>query len=177
MIYIVRHGQTELNQRSVLQGRSNHPLNEVGREHRHRLRQSLYESPGPCHRDSKARCGRCTDRVRRRPHRDGLRPLRRHGPPQPAAGGGGVLPRLHEPPRAGGHGTAVFRRRAGRRVPRTSESGSGPSRHPALHPRNCYERGIGVPDTCVTGQLLVKTHRKLYGICSCRIQWQIWGSL
>ena len=32
MIYIVRHGQTELNQRSVLQGRSNHPLNEVGRE-------------------------------------------------------------------------------------------------------------------------------------------------
>ena len=32
MIYIVRHGQTELNQRSVLQGRSNHPLNEVGRK-------------------------------------------------------------------------------------------------------------------------------------------------
>lgn len=32
MIYIVRHGQTELNQRSVLQGRSNHPLTELGRE-------------------------------------------------------------------------------------------------------------------------------------------------
>ena len=32
MIYIVRHGQTELNQRSVLQGRSNHQLTDLGRE-------------------------------------------------------------------------------------------------------------------------------------------------
>ena len=32
MIYIVRHGQTELNRKSVLQGRSDHPLNDVGRE-------------------------------------------------------------------------------------------------------------------------------------------------
>ena len=30
MIYIIRHGQTELNQRQVLQGRSDHPLNEDG---------------------------------------------------------------------------------------------------------------------------------------------------
>lgn len=30
MIYIIRHGQTELNNRSALQGRSDHPLNEVG---------------------------------------------------------------------------------------------------------------------------------------------------
>ncbi|MBR0162589.1 MAG: histidine phosphatase family protein [Oscillospiraceae bacterium] len=30
MIYIIRHGQTELNNRQVLQGRSDHPLNEVG---------------------------------------------------------------------------------------------------------------------------------------------------
>ena len=30
MIYIIRHGQTELNYREVLQGRSNYPLNEVG---------------------------------------------------------------------------------------------------------------------------------------------------
>ncbi len=30
MIYIIRHGQTELNIRNVLQGRSNHPLNETG---------------------------------------------------------------------------------------------------------------------------------------------------
>ena len=32
MIYIVRHGQTQLNRQSVLQGRSDHPLNDVGRE-------------------------------------------------------------------------------------------------------------------------------------------------
>ncbi|MEE3311642.1 MAG: histidine phosphatase family protein, partial [Acutalibacteraceae bacterium] len=32
MIYIVRHGQTQLNRKSVLQGRSDHPLNDVGRE-------------------------------------------------------------------------------------------------------------------------------------------------
>lgn len=32
MIYIVRHGQTELNNRKVLQGRSDHPLNEAGIE-------------------------------------------------------------------------------------------------------------------------------------------------
>ena len=30
MIYIIRHGQTELNNRKVLQGRSNYPLNESG---------------------------------------------------------------------------------------------------------------------------------------------------
>ena len=30
MIYIVRHGQTELNSQHVLQGRSDHPLNDVG---------------------------------------------------------------------------------------------------------------------------------------------------
>lgn len=30
MTYIIRHGQTELNNRQVLQGRSDYPLNEVG---------------------------------------------------------------------------------------------------------------------------------------------------
>jgi len=30
MIYIIRHGQTELNNRQVLQGRSDHPLNDHG---------------------------------------------------------------------------------------------------------------------------------------------------
>lgn len=30
MIYIIRHGQTELNSRQALQGRSDHPLNEAG---------------------------------------------------------------------------------------------------------------------------------------------------
>lgn len=32
MIYIIRHGQTELNSRMALQGRSDHPLNDIGRE-------------------------------------------------------------------------------------------------------------------------------------------------
>ncbi len=32
MIYIIRHGQTELNQRNVLQGRSDYPLNSKGVE-------------------------------------------------------------------------------------------------------------------------------------------------
>lgn len=31
MIYVVRHGQTEMNNRKALQGRSNTPLNDVGR--------------------------------------------------------------------------------------------------------------------------------------------------
>ena len=30
MLYIIRHGKTELNKANVLQGRSNHPLNEEG---------------------------------------------------------------------------------------------------------------------------------------------------
>ncbi len=30
MIYMIRHGQTELNNRQVLQGRSDHPLNDAG---------------------------------------------------------------------------------------------------------------------------------------------------
>ena len=30
MIYVIRHGQTELNNAHALQGRSDHPLNEVG---------------------------------------------------------------------------------------------------------------------------------------------------
>ena len=42
MIYIIRHGQTELNIKQVLQGRSNYPLNEKGiaqaREAAERLR-------------------------------------------------------------------------------------------------------------------------------------------
>ena len=29
-LYIIRHGQTELNSRQVLQGRSDYPLNEAG---------------------------------------------------------------------------------------------------------------------------------------------------
>ena len=32
MIYIIRHGQTELNNQKVLQGRSDHPLNDAGIE-------------------------------------------------------------------------------------------------------------------------------------------------
>ena len=32
MIYIIRHGQTELNSRKLLQGRSDHPLNDTGRQ-------------------------------------------------------------------------------------------------------------------------------------------------
>ncbi|MBR1752384.1 MAG: histidine phosphatase family protein [Ruminococcus sp.] len=30
MIYIIRHGKTELNKNNVLQGRSDHPLNDEG---------------------------------------------------------------------------------------------------------------------------------------------------
>lgn len=30
MIYIIRHGKTELNKKNVLQGRSDHPLNDEG---------------------------------------------------------------------------------------------------------------------------------------------------
>ena len=30
MIYIIRHGQTDMNNRKVLQGRSDHPLNNAG---------------------------------------------------------------------------------------------------------------------------------------------------
>ena len=30
MLYIIRHGQTEMNSRHVLQGRSNYPLNDIG---------------------------------------------------------------------------------------------------------------------------------------------------
>ena len=30
MIYIIRHGKTELNRAKALQGRSDHPLNEEG---------------------------------------------------------------------------------------------------------------------------------------------------
>ena len=30
MIYFIRHGQTDMNNRKVLQGRSDHPLNDAG---------------------------------------------------------------------------------------------------------------------------------------------------
>ncbi len=53
MIYIIRHGQTELNNRKVLQGRSDHPLNDNGiaqaREAADRLKpisfDAVYSSP------------------------------------------------------------------------------------------------------------------------------------
>ena len=43
MIYIVRHGQTELNSRMQLQGRSNHPLNEAGLSQANDVRERLRE--------------------------------------------------------------------------------------------------------------------------------------
>lgn len=43
MIYIVRHGQTELNKRFALQGRSNLPLNERGRGEAERVGRTLTE--------------------------------------------------------------------------------------------------------------------------------------
>lgn len=36
MIYVIRHGQTQLNSAHALQGRSNQPLNEVGEEQAHK---------------------------------------------------------------------------------------------------------------------------------------------
>ena len=30
MLYIIRHGKTDLNARMLMQGRSDHPLNETG---------------------------------------------------------------------------------------------------------------------------------------------------
>jgi len=41
MIYIIRHGQTELNSRQVLQGRSDHPLNEAGVQQARQARDRL----------------------------------------------------------------------------------------------------------------------------------------
>ena len=30
MLYIIRHGKTDMNAKMLMQGRSNHPLNEMG---------------------------------------------------------------------------------------------------------------------------------------------------
>ena len=43
MIYIIRHGKTELNKANVLQGRSNHPLNEEGIEQAKKAAETLRE--------------------------------------------------------------------------------------------------------------------------------------
>lgn len=43
MIYIIRHGKTELNKANVLQGRSNHPLNEEGVEQAKKAAENLRE--------------------------------------------------------------------------------------------------------------------------------------
>ena len=43
MICIIRHGQTELNNRSVLQGRSDHPLKEIGTAQAEAAAQRLRE--------------------------------------------------------------------------------------------------------------------------------------
>ena len=41
MIYITRHGQTELNKKNILQGRSDHPLNDEGRRQAAALHDSF----------------------------------------------------------------------------------------------------------------------------------------
>lgn len=43
MIYIIRHGKTELNKANVLQGRSNYPLNEEGIEQAKKAAEDLRE--------------------------------------------------------------------------------------------------------------------------------------
>ena len=48
MIYIVRHGQTEKNKANVLQGRSDVPLNEAGRQQAEEVRlMKVWISPTP----------------------------------------------------------------------------------------------------------------------------------
>ena len=42
-VYLIRHGQTEKNKEKVLQGRSNFPLNEVGREQAREVRDWFAE--------------------------------------------------------------------------------------------------------------------------------------
>ena len=44
MIYIIRHGQTELNSANVLQGRSDHPLNDTGKQQAQEAGQRLREA-------------------------------------------------------------------------------------------------------------------------------------
>ena len=44
MIYIVRHGQTEKNKANVLQGRSDVPLNEAGRQQAEEVRDRFREA-------------------------------------------------------------------------------------------------------------------------------------
>ena len=41
MIYVIRHGQTDLNKERRMQGRSGLPLNEIGIEQAERLRDEL----------------------------------------------------------------------------------------------------------------------------------------
>ncbi len=41
MIYIIRHGETEMNTQRLLQGRSNYPLNETGREQAKKAARAL----------------------------------------------------------------------------------------------------------------------------------------
>ena len=62
MIYIIRHGQTELNSRGMLQGRSDHALNETGiaqaREAAEKLRGISFSevwSSGRCKRPRSSR--------------------------------------------------------------------------------------------------------------------------
>ena len=44
MIYIVRHGQTEKNKANVLQGRSDVPLNEAGRQQAEEVREQFIQA-------------------------------------------------------------------------------------------------------------------------------------
>ncbi|MBR1780904.1 MAG: histidine phosphatase family protein [Oscillospiraceae bacterium] len=45
MIYLIRHGKTELNRANVLQGRSNYPLNEEGIQQAEQAAELLREIP------------------------------------------------------------------------------------------------------------------------------------
>ena len=45
MIYIIRHGQTELNQRQALQGRSDFPLNDAGIAQAQKAAEGLKDIP------------------------------------------------------------------------------------------------------------------------------------
>ena len=150
MIYIIRHGQTELNSRGVLQGRSDHALNETGIAQAREAAERLRDIPFSVVWSSPLVWALQTAEIIApglTPNVDDRLIEMDYGPYEGAD--------LHNLPQ---EVITFFRDFVGRVYGGALPLGG---KHPDLHPRHRHEGHPGISDAGLRRHILVEVHRQL----------------